>query len=731
MARVTAREQSIASLEPELRLSPAAVIVSLLALGVVLFLATERLANAPLRGQAQSLVLLFDGAAGVAWLLLTWRPPVGRWFMVITLAGLIDLTSTYLRTPQIQSIQVVPVVLAWALGGLPAAAVAALLATAFLVWPALAHSATGIEAAAYLAAVWAVFCLLYATDRRVQRVVEWAWGYFQRAQGLLDETRDRKAALEQALGDLAHANRQLALANERAATLRLIAEEAQKSKAEFVARVSHEFRTPLNMIIGLVGLMVETPDIYAEELPPELAKDLEIVHRNCEHLASMVNDVLDLSRVEAGRLTLHREPVDLAETIRGVAEVVRPLIEKKQLYLRVALADDLSIVQCDRMRIRQVLLNLVSNAARFTARGGITVQASRQGKQVHIAVSDTGAGIPPENAQRVFEPFWQAPSGVWQERSGSGLGLSICKQLVELHGGRIWVESEVGVGTAFHVELPIAAQPEHARRPVLWIKEDWVWREAAFKGARTAATEQLTRPRVLICDSRGSLFSECVRYADEAEFAEARNLPAALSALAECPAHAVLLNAASVGELAQAADVLRRASPTTPIVGGIVARPVTRAEEAGALGYLVKPVTHSDIARALRMAGSAVKRVLIIDDDPEVCRLLTRMLHACDGSLEVITASCGATALECLAEAPPDLALLDIVLPDITGWEVLEHMRHNERLWAVPVFVVSAQDPVDQPPLSECLFAALGDGLTVRRLLSCTLALSSVLLSPD
>ncbi|MDI7277771.1 MAG: hypothetical protein QME94_17465, partial [Anaerolineae bacterium] len=251
MTSITAHEESAAGLERELRLSPGLVVASLLALGVLVFLATERTSGALLRGQAQWLVVLLHVGAGVTWLLLAWHPPAGRWFAAIVPTAYVYLAGTCLRIPQAQSLQVIPVVLATALAGVPAAVAAALAASLFLAGPELAGSGAGARAAwVNLAAVWAVCGLLCCVDLRVQRVVQWACGYFQRAQALVDEARARKVALEQALADLAHANRQLALANERSATLRLIAEDAQKSKAEFVARVSHEFRTPLNMIIG-------------------------------------------------------------------------------------------------------------------------------------------------------------------------------------------------------------------------------------------------------------------------------------------------------------------------------------------------------------------------------------------------------------------------------------------------------------------------------------------------
>jgi signal transduction histidine kinase len=197
------------------------------------------------------------------------------------------------------------------------------------------------------------------------------------------------------------------LANERTANLRAIAEEAQRTKTAFVANVSHEFRTPLNMILGLVELMVENPEIYAVSLSSSMRDDLNVVYRNCEHLANLINDVLDLTRMEAGYLTLHRERVDLQEIIEDSVTAIRPLMEKKRLALDVLVPDELPRVYCDRTRMQQVLLNLLSNAARYTDVGRITVQVVQQDQHVVISVADTGPGICSEDVGRIFEPFFQ------------------------------------------------------------------------------------------------------------------------------------------------------------------------------------------------------------------------------------------------------------------------------------------------------------------------------------
>jgi signal transduction histidine kinase/CheY-like chemotaxis protein len=663
--------------ESELRISHRIVIAMLLAVGIALFLASEAVSDPADRSSLQVLVLLFHAVPAIAWLLDQWKPWIGRWLVIVAMVALIHLGSVWLGLPQLRILLVIPTALAAALIHLHAATATAIAGAALLLLALSGPGADRVALGAAMATLWAVLGVMYAVYHPVHRVVGWTWEYSQRAQTLLEEARERKAELEQALDDLAHANRQLALANERTAALRLIAEEAQRAKGDFVARVSHEFRTPLNMIIGLVGLMVDAPGVYAEELPPDLHRDLEIVHRNCEHLSGMIADVLDLSRVEAGRLMLHREQTDLAEVIDSAVAVVHPLVEKKRLALHVVLPDSLARVYCDRTRIRQVILNLLSNAARFTTGGAITVHVARRDRQIVVGVTDTGPGISSEDTNRIFEPFSQASSGTHHDRGGSGLGLSICKQLVELHGGRIWVESELAVGTTFYFSLPVAPPVDRAAPAGQWLREDWMWRESAFTGGRAASTGELVKPRIVVCDETGALYPELARYSHDVELVDTRNLDQAGQALQQCPAHALVVNTVAHDNLHLLVDEVKRRAPGTPVIGCAVPWPALRATEAGALGHLTKPVTQAELENAMRKVGRPLRRVLLIDDDTDVLPLLTRMLWVHLPSLEVVTATSGEQGLGELRDRLPDLVLLDIMLPDMSGWQVLELMRQG------------------------------------------------------
>jgi CheY-like chemotaxis protein len=521
------------------------------------------------------------------------------------------------------------------------------------------------------------------------------------------------------------------LANERIAALRQIAEDAQKAKAAFVAKVSHELRTPLNMITGLVSLIVETPEIYAMALSPEMKEDLKVVHRNCEYLSALINDVLDLSQVEAGRLTLYRERVGLKAILDSALEVVRPLVEKKALGLQVTVPSDLPPVYCDQTRIQQVILNLVSNAARFTEKGGIAVRVSKQDAHVVVSVSDTGPGIPPKDAERIFEPFCQGVSELWRDKAGSGLGLSISKQFIELHGGRIWLESEVGIGTTFKFQLPISPPLDHVARPSRWVTEDWTRIERAFRSDRTGLSDQSFKPRLVLCDDAGVLYHAFLRCSDEVDLVNASDLAQAARELALCPAHALVLNAASFERLWPLMERARLEVLDTPIIGCSIPPQAERALQAGATDYLVKPVTRVELREAIRALGKPVRRVLVVDDDPDVVRLFTRMLRALDGTIEVATASSGRQALDELRRLSPDLVLLDLAMPDGDGWEVLASKDREAEIKDVPVVIVSARDPTDHPLSTDLLLATMGKGLSINDLLRCSLEISALLLRPD
>ncbi len=234
-------------------------------------------------------------------------------------------------------------------------------------------------------------------------------------------------------------------------------EEASKHKSQFLANMSHELRTPLNAILGYAELMLDS--IYGE--PSEKMRVvLDRLQANGRHLLGLINDVLDLSKIEAGQLTLSLDDYSLSDLVHGVVSTVEPLAAGKRLAFKAEVQGGLPGGRGDERRLSQVLLNLVGNAIKFTDKGDVAIQASATNGAFTVAVRDTGPGIPPADQAKIFEEFQQADSSITRKKGGTGLGLSIAKRIIEMHGGRIWVESELGKGSTFYFTLPVRVETQ-------------------------------------------------------------------------------------------------------------------------------------------------------------------------------------------------------------------------------------------------------------------------------
>ncbi|MCJ7739434.1 MAG: ATP-binding protein, partial [Anaerolineae bacterium] len=414
------------------------------------------------------------------------------------------------------------------------------------------------------------------------------------------------------------------------------------------------------------------------------------------------------------------------QIIDSSVETVRPLVQMKGLVLTQLIPEDLPEVYCDRTRVQQVILNLISNATRFTQSGGIAITVEQQDREVTVSVQDTGAGISPHDLTKIFEPFEQGT--LWHGRGGTGLGLSISKRFVEIHGGRMWVESEVDVGTTFSFTLPISPPIQHLVRSGHSIQTDWVWHEGAFQASRASYSDALVKPRVILYDEGGELAMWLEHYSDDIEFVRTQSLDQIGAALASCPAHAVLCNVPDPNALPSMLALAQPNTNGTPIVGCCIPRAAERATVAGAMGHLTKPVTKRDLASAVAAVPTVVHSILLVDDDPDVLQLFHRMLHVYDPDLEILTASSGYEALSQLRRSKPDMMLLDIVMSDIDGWQVLSKIREDPDLPDIPTFLVSAQDQADRPLVSDLVFATIKGGIPLRKVLQFTQVLSSLLL---
>jgi CheY-like chemotaxis protein len=477
------------------------------------------------------------------------------------------------------------------------------------------------------------------------------------------------------------------------------------------------------MIIGLTDLMTANAGVYGDGIPLALGEDLRIVQRNAEHLASMVDDVLDLSRIETDRMPLQKKDVDLERIIRRAVEIVQPLLDKKRLRFELEIPGDLEPVFCDAIRIRQVILNLISNAARFTEQGGIRVEVVPQPNTVRVNVHDTGPGIESDDLGRIFEPFQQTRATTPVQLSGSGLGLSLSRQFVELHGGRMWAESTPGVGSSFSFELPSRRGVPPVEPSTRWIQEEWQWLATQ---SRLELPDGHFIPRVVVHGALPEFASSLRRYSDQVEMVFVDELDVAVNQAADYPTHALIVSGSTSGAVFEKLRRAREVLADVPVIGCCVEQAFTVPQIAGTRDHLVKPISRLDLAYVLSTLENPAHQILVVDDDREVQLLLRRILHAINDTLAVDVVGDATSALAALKAKPYDLVLLDLVLPDLNGVEFIQRKMEEAAIRDVPVIVISAQDRLSQPPSATVLVLAAHEGVTPRNLLRTALAFATI-----
>ncbi len=552
-----------------------------------------------------------------------------------------------------------------------------------------------------------VLCLSWLITRPSRLAMQWLWASYAMAEQIREELERRQGELTRALSSLNVAQDRLEHLNHELAWAREAAEEARRLKAEFAANISHELRTPLNHIIGFSQVMVTAPESYEGDVLPESYRgDVEAIHRSARHLSQLIDDVLDLSQIEAGRMGLAKARADLGEIVDEATAVVRGFLESKRLSLRIALPPDLPPVLVDRTRIRQVLINLLSNAARFTDEGGIDVTGRFDGSDVVVSVSDTGSGIPPEDLPKVFEEFRQLDGSIRRRQGGSGLGLTISKKFVELHGGNMWVESEVGRGSTFSFSLPIAS-PNIVTAP--FSKDYSLWDRLA--------AEWTEGQKVLGVLSNDPSIARLVRrFLDGFTIVGIDGLADVETLCAEDRLDALLLTAPSTSEGLAQVTRTRTLPASLPVV--VCSLPSRRdlERDLGVASYLVKPVGRDDLLNAVAGLGPQVRRILLIDDDPNTLRLFERMIHSGSGRYRVRTLADGAQAVEVMRRNPPDAVVLDLLMPDVDGYAILAEMRRDPRLRAIPIVVVSARGAEEEEIVADAIAFTRRAGLSVGEL---------------
>lgn len=566
-----------------------------------------------------------------------------------------------------------------------------LLAIAAVLLAGLAHVSAPVDMLIPVLLTLLAALTAWLSTRRLFTALEWALNMTERAQHSAEDAREHRFELQKVLHSLDLALARLERSNRALVFAQEAAEKAYRFKSEFVANVSHELRTPLNLIVGFSEMMTTAPESYGgKPLPGEYRGDMVAIYRSSRHLLDLINDVLDLSQIESGRMTIHKERADLGELVQEAVDIVHGLAEARRLALIVETPDAPLAVDLDRIRIRQVLLNLLTNAMRYTEQGAVHISTACGGEEVTVLVQDSGRGIAPDKLARAFEAFDRLDEE--ELTHGSGLGLAVSKKFVDLHHGRMWIESEPGKGTTVGFTLPLPAHAEGVPLGTIRLSRP--------------LSEDGGRPLVLVIHDDPRAVGLLRRHIDGCDFVFAEDAGQARALLAEHLPDTILVESDSLGEweavldggAATALPVLVAPLPSVHHFGAML----------GASDFLPKPVTRDDVAFVLQRLVVQPRSALVIDDDPHIVRLIGRMLRSLVAEVQVLEAFDGEEGLAVARSHQPDIVFVDLQMPGMSGEQFIDALTGDPVLAETPVVVVSVRS-VEQEN------AAIHGGITIRR----------------
>ena len=501
---------------------------------------------------------------------------------------------------------------------------------------------------------------------RERRLAEWN-------QNLEKTVQDRTAALESAVGQAQEA--------------REAAEAANRTKSDFLANMSHELRTPMNAIIGYSEMLAEEAEDLGQKA---FTADLKKIHSAGKHLLSLINDVLDLSKIEAGKMTVYVESFDVKTMLEEVVSTIRPLVEKNRNTLEIHCPEHPGSMRADLTKVRQTLFNLLSNAAKFTEKGILTVETKRQtvagADRIVFIIRDTGIGMTPEQLTRLFQAFSQADSSTTRKYGGTGLGLVISKKFCLMMGGDISVQSEQGKGTAFTFWLPVEVVSEEAPVPLQ---------------ASSASEAQGDRPIVLVIDDDATVRDVIQRTLTKEGYAVrlAADGATGLELARQIKPQIIVLDVMMPGM--DGWTVLSKLK-NDPVLHAIPVILATMLEDKalgfslGAQEYLTKPLERERLLAVLERYRQPedTRPVLLVEDDSATREMIQRTLEK--ELFAVRTAENGRVALEQIALEIPALILLDLMMPEMDGFEFLQKLRSRPEWMEIPVIVLTAKDLTEE-----------------------------------
>ena len=541
---------------------------------------------------------------------------------------------------------------------------------------------------------------------------------FEEEQRGRKESEKARTDIETKAVALAESNRQLDMAREAAEAALATADAANKAKSSFLANMSHELRTPLNAIIGYSEMLQEEAQDIGQ---PGLVPDLDKIHGAGKHLLGLINDVLDLSKIESGKMTLYLEDFDLARLVREVAATVQPLITKNGNKLEVDCAVDLGTMHADVTKVRQALFNLLSNASKFTERGVIRLSVERgsvergsapgaleelctdaptlQRSTIRFRVSDTGIGMTPEQLGKLFQAFMQADASTSRKFGGTGLGLAISRRFCQMMGGDITVASEHGKGSTFTVTLPAEVKDPAVQAASATVSS--TPDSALLAAPKPGDSGRTSHSTVLVIDDDPAVHDLMRRSLEKDGFRVevAADGQTGVELAKQLKPAVITLDVMMPHLDGWAVLAALKADPATADIPVIMLTIVDDKQMGFALGaadYFTKPIDfqrlHQVLEKYRKPAGQ--QTVLVIEDDPSMREMLQRTL-AKEG-WQVAEAQNGRVALEKLNGFVPALILLDLMMPEMDGFEFMDALRRRKDIQRIPVIVITAKDLTEQ-----------------------------------
>ena len=466
------------------------------------------------------------------------------------------------------------------------------------------------------------------------------------------------------------------------------AEAANRAKSQFLANMSHELRTPLNAIIGYSEMLQE----QAQDLDhPEVVPDLRRIHSAGKHLQSLIDDILDLSKVEAGKMELYIETFDVQSMVRDVVTTIQPLVARNNDTLEVTYADGLGAMRADLTKVRQILFNLLSNASKFTQQGQITLAVTRRADWIHFRVTDTGIGMSAEQMEKLFQDFTQVDASTTRKYGGTGLGLAISRRFCRMMGGEISAVSTLGAGATFECQMPATVVSVPADAPPAG---DLTMADHRDPDGRQRQTVLVIDDDPIVHDLLTRLLArEGLQVVSAFSGAEGLRLAATVR-----PA-VITLDVMMPGLDGWAVLTALKGNPTLadiPIIVVTITDDKNMGYALGAADYLMKPIEPARLTAVLKKHTSMVQRasVLVVDDDADMRDMTARLLTK--SGCEVQVAENGRVALDRLALYTPTLIVLDLMMPEVDGFDFLLALRRQPAWQAIPVVVVTAKEITDE-----------------------------------